>query len=257
MGELFNYYDVEPVSGKEITIGYHFPEVYVSEFDEVFCYAGICLNDIDECRKTFFMPPFYMVGKHSTDKNIAKKIKQFYRIADGCILLDDYLDHSFSHEHMYKKVKAGIRFPMPDTYYGVMDNYQEDKVLTRGVFGLTYEELTSIMEAYGKVMGTYGEYISYPKLTRSVRSANYCDMTDIWIPERFPYVAFSESGYRFSHVSLWGFYQHVQLLTGCQMTSVISRLLLKAGVDEETLKKLFELGQNIFYQTKVTKEVWK
>lgn len=250
MGELFNHYDIEPVSGKEITIGDCFPEVYISEFDEVFCYAGICLNDIDDYRRTSFMHPYDMVGKHSTDKNIAKKIKQFYRIADGCILLGDYPDQPFMSKHVYKKVKVGIRFPMPDTYYGVMVNYQEDKALTRAVFGLTYEELTFLLESYGKIMGTYSEYISYPKLTRSIRSVNYCDMTDIWIPEKFPYVAFSESGYRFSHVSLWGFYRHVQLLTGCQMTSVISRLLLKEGVSEETLKDCLNWGKRSFIRQK-------
>lgn len=257
MGELFNYFDVEPVCGKDITIGDNFPELYISDLDEVFCYAGICLNDIDDRRKASFMHPYYMVGRHSTDKNIAKKIKRFYRIAEGCIVLDNYLDNHFRNERIYKKVDVGIRFPMPDTYYGVLTNYQEDKALTRAVFGLTCKELTDLLEVYGKVMGTYSEYISYPKLTRSIRSVNYCAMTDIWIPEKFPYIAFSESGYRFSHVSLWGFYQHVQLLTGCRMSSVISQCLLKAGVDEETLKRLFELGKTIYHQTKVTKVTWE
>lgn len=191
---------------------------------------------------------------HSTDKNIAKEIKQFYRIAEACIVLDNYQDYHLESERIYKKVDAGIRFPMPDANYGVLTNYQEDKALTRAVFGLTCEELTDLLEAYGKVMGTY---ISYPKLTRSIRSVNDCDMPDIWIPEKFPYIAFSESGYRFSHVSLWGFYKHIQLLTGCRMSSVISQCLLKAGVDEETLKRLFKLGKTIFYQTKMTKVIWE
>lgn len=52
---------------------------------------------------------------------------------------------------------------------------------------------------------------------------------------------------------LYGGYRYLQLLTGCQMTSVIRRLLLKEGVREETLKRLFELGKTVFYQTKVTK----
>ena len=36
MGELFNRYEVDAIQGKDITIGSHFPEVFVSETDEVF-----------------------------------------------------------------------------------------------------------------------------------------------------------------------------------------------------------------------------
>ena len=90
-----------------------------------------------------------------------------------------------------------------------------------------------------------------------MRSMNYCDMTDVWIPEKFPYVAFSESGYEFSHISLWGFYRHVQLFTGCKLSSSISQLFLKNGIDEDTLKSLFEIGRSIYHQTKVTKATWE
>lgn len=31
MGELFNYFDVEPVHGKDITIGDNFPELRIPE----------------------------------------------------------------------------------------------------------------------------------------------------------------------------------------------------------------------------------
>ena len=253
MGELFNRYDVDAVKGKDITIGSYFPEVFVSETDEVFCYLGICLND--ESRRYTFMHPYYMQGRHSTDKKIAKEIRGFYRLTEGCIILDGYVDNTFWGDRLYKKIDVGIRFPHPDTYYAVLVDREEDKDLTRAVFGSTCDEIESVLTAYAKIVGTYSEYFTYPKLTRSIRSNNYCDMTDVWIPEKFPYVAFSESGYEFSHISLWGFYRHIQLFTGCRLSSAISLLFLKTGVSEDTLKNIFEIGRSIYHQTKVTKAV--
>ena len=255
MGELFERYNVDAAKGKDITIGHCFPEIFVSEKDEVFCYLGICLND--ESRSFTFMHPYYMQGKHSTDKKIAKEIKGFYRLADGCIILDAYVDDAFRGERLYKKLDVGVRFPHPDMYFAVLVDQKEDCQLTRAVFGLTCDEIASVLTAYAKIVGTYDEYFSYPKLTRSIRSMNYCDMTDVWIPEKFPYVAFSESGYKFSHISLWGFYRHIQLFTGCKLGSTISQLFLKTGVSTDTLKNLFEIGRSIYYQTKVTKTAWK
>lgn len=199
------------------------------------------------------MHPYYRKGKHSTDKKIAKEIKGFYRLAEGCIILDEYVDNRFWGEHTYKKIDVGIRFPHPDTYYAVLVNHKEDTDLTRAIFGLACDELESVLEANAKIVGTYNEYFTYPKLTRSIRSMNYCDMMDVWIPEKFPYIAFSESGYEFSHISLWGCYRHVQLFTGNKLSSAISQLFVKTGVSEDVLKRLFDIGRTIYHQTKVTK----
>lgn len=254
MRELFERYDAAPVEGKDITIGNLFPEIFISEDDEVFCYLGICLENQELHKRSCFMQPYYMKGKHSTDESIAKKIRDFYRLAEGCIVLDKYVDNNFKKDRIYKRIDAVIHFPMPDTYFAVLVNQQEDEELTRAVFGLTYDEISVLLKAYAKTFGTYNEYISYPKLTRSSRSANSCDMTDVWIPESFPYVAFEESRFLFSHVSLWGFYRHVQLLTRCKLTSTASQILLKAGANETVLKRLFEIGRTIYYQTKVMRE---
>lgn len=124
MGELFNRYDVDAVKGKDITIGKFFPEVFVSETDEVFCYLGICLND--ESRRYTFMHPYYMQGKHSTGKKFAKDIRGFYRLLEGCVILDKYVDHTFRGDKLYKKIDVGIRFPYPDTYYAVLVDRKED-----------------------------------------------------------------------------------------------------------------------------------
>lgn len=254
MGELFERYDAAPVKGKDIMIGNLFPEIFISEDDKVFCYLGICLENQELHKRSCFMHPYYMQGKHSTDKRVAKEIKDFYRLAEGCIVLDKYVDADSRNDRIYKRIDADIRFPALDTYYAVMVDRREDDELTRAVFGLTYDEINILLKAYAKTIGTYNEYISYPKLTRSGRSANSCDMTDVWIPESFPYVAFEESRFLFSHVSLWGFYRHVQLLARCKLTSTASQILLKAGANEPVLKRLFEIGRTIYYQTKVMRE---
>ena len=118
-----------------------------------------------------------------------------------------------------------------------------------------YDDITELIEAYGKMMGTYRELYTYPKLTRSFNNTNFCDITELWIPETFPYVAFNDSSYDFSHVSLYGFYRHIQLLTEYKLTSLVSQALMKSGLCEDILKKVFNIGRGFFYQTKATRDI--
>lgn len=255
MGELFNRYPGEILQGQDITISNGYANLFISERDDVFCYTGICLNEENALHRGLFAYPFYMDGKHSTDKKIANKICKFYRIADGCIYLDEYVDGQFYGDRNYKKIDIGFRLPSADTYYGVLLNQEEDEDLTQAVFGLACYELEKLLEAYAKIFGTYNDYFQYPRLTRSPRATNFCDMTDVWIPEKFPYITFKESGQEFSHVSLWGFYRHIQLLTGCRLNTVVSKVLLQNGADEVLLKRVFRLGENCWHQEKVTKSI--
>lgn len=255
MGELFERYDAEPMNGKDITICDHFPAVFISESDEVYCYPGICLNDDNHRNKAGFMHPYYMIGKHSTDSSISDEITGFYRIADGCIVLDDYIDCRLRSKQLFKKINTGIKFSLPGSYYAVFVDQEEDEELTRAIFGLTYGELTILLDAYAKVMGTCRDFYTYPRLTRSVNKENFCDLTELWIPKQFPYVTFSENGFDFSHVSMWGLYRHLQLLTGCKINSMFSQVLLKNGATVEVFNNLFNIGKTVFYQTKVTKTV--
>lgn len=252
MGELFERFNVEPMQGKDITIGDFFPEIFISETDEVYCYPGICLADEERSIKASFMRPFYMKGRHSDDSSIVDEIDGFYRIIEGCIVLDDYVDRKFHRKQLFKRIKSGIRFPHPDSYYAVFVDREEDEELTRAVFGLTYKELTTLLDAYAKVMDTCYAFYTYPKLTRSIANVNFCDLTECWIPERFPYVTFNENGYDFSHVSLWGMYRHMQLITNRRNNSLFSQALLNCGATEDILNRLFKIGTRINCQIKVT-----
>ena len=256
MGHLFDRFDVEPVKGKDITIEDCDCQLFVSETDSVFYYPGMCLYDEDRRGRISFMRPYYLREKHSTDDIVTQEVKGFYRIIDGCFVLDQYVDGRYYGDRLYKKLNCGVRFACPASCdYGVFVNREEDKELTRKIFGLTYYELTDLLDAYAKMMGTNHDYFTYPKLTRSIKNTNFCDITEYWIPETFPYIAFNESMYDFSHVSLFGFYRYIQLLTGRKLNSLISQLLMREGLEEEILKKTFDIGKRSFNQTKVTRDI--
>ena len=256
MGILFDRFDVAPIKGENITIGDCGFEFFISETDGVFYYPGMCLYDEERRGRASFMHPCYMRGKHSKDKIVTQEVKGFYRIVDSCIVLDKFVDDCYYSDGLYKKIVCGVRLASPASCdYGVFVNREEDEELTRKVFGLTYYELTELLEAYAKMIGTNHDYFTYPKLTRSIQNTNFCDITGCWIPETFPYVAFNESMYDFSHVSLFGFYRHIQLLTGYKLNSLISQALIKEGLNEEILKKVFDIGKGILNRTKVTREI--
>ena len=253
MIKLFDRFAVDILRGKDITMGKYFPGLFISDHDEVFYYSGVRLSDDVEKKSNGFAFPYYMSEKHSTDPSIANEITGFYRVIDGCIVIDDFVDSGFYSRRFFKKIDAAVRYPSSDRRYGVFVDRKEDEELTRTIFGFTYDELTLLLEVYAKIMGTHNEWRSYPRITRSFKNEFSCDLSSMWIPESFPHIAFDEGGYHFSHVSLWGFYRQLQLLTCYRENSIFSRVLLKYGAKPEILKRLFEIGENIHYQTKVIK----
>ena len=92
MGKHFDRFDVEVLQGKDIAMGKYFPGLFISDYDEVFYYAGVrLLNDVDkECNGFVF--PYYMSEKQSNDSSISDEIAGFYRVIDGCIVIDDFVD---------------------------------------------------------------------------------------------------------------------------------------------------------------------
>ena len=68
----------------------------------------------------------------------------------------------------------------------------------------------------------------------------------MWIPANFPYIAFQESGYYYSNISLYGFYQHVKFMTQNYSDSSISKKLIANGLNPEILKHLSNMGTHSF-----------
>ena len=255
MDNLFHRYEAIEQQGSEITIPDYFPAIYVSEDNDIYCYMGIFLNETQRDVR-LHMNPYYMHGKHSTDNKFAAQIKGFFRIISGYIAVDHFIDNQYR-DMKYKKVDAHISFPVAaETYFGVLINRDEDEMLTRAIFGSTYSELSSILEGYAKILGTYNMYTQYPRITRSVRSMNYCDITDVLIPEQFPYVTFGDSGHDFSHVSLWGFYRYIKLLLSDSTTSQIGKALLKADVSETVMDVILRITDYPYHLSKITKEIF-
>lgn len=252
MSELFDQYDVPKIEGNQITIPDHFPAIYVSEDDEVYCFVGVLLDGENRHSIDLHAQPYYMRGMHSTAKKLGAKIKGFFRIAAGCIYLDNYVDNQYDAHKEYKLIEASIQYPTAaSTYYGVRGHEE----LTRKIFGLTCAELESVLEAYAKALGTYTPYIQYPRLTRSVRAQNYCDLTNLWIPKQFPYITFEESGFDFSHMSLWGFYRHLQLMLKTAQFD-FAKALRSAGADEAVLQALLKIDYYPYHcLPTVTKDV--
>lgn len=89
MGKLFDQTQSDPICAKDIVISRHGPMIFISEHDDVFCYTGILLKERDVHLETL---PYYFEGKHSTDKEVKSGARGFFRISQGCILLDHFID---------------------------------------------------------------------------------------------------------------------------------------------------------------------
>lgn len=260
--DLYQSISAIEIIGKDITFPEtHLKAIYLSERGQLFCYVGIC--ECDENRRNLVNSwPYYMVGKHSY--HYFKKIIGMYRLAYGCILLCGFLDHETYNKDTYKQLTDYfIQLPYPaNCYYGILKEnmpgvsnaFEENEELTRDCFGLTYDELEKFTEAYAKAIGAYSPYLHYPKVTRSLKSNNFCDITGAWIPAGFPYIAFSDSGYAFSHVSLYGFYRYIGALLGMSFKNGIYKEL-ETFTSDDIIEKIRSIDDYFPFEQIVTHNV--
>ena len=245
MGKLFDSYDEQVEYGQEITIC-PLPAVFVSDKDDVFCYTGMHLqHDISDTQGLGYSP-HYINGKHSTGKN-SDKITGFYRIKEGCIFLDEFLDSEKYGAARYKKIDIIVDLPKVGTVsYSVLRRLEntrhEDVELTRAVFGFTQDELESVFRSYWKLQGydsNTAEIHGYrhPRLTRS-SNVNYCNITGATIPDRFPYISLTGGGY--SYISLHGFFKATRFLIDATVLPQFKDVMKDSDVADNTLSKLEE-----------------
>lgn len=123
-----------------------------------------------------------------------------------------------------------------ESYFGVIERTSrgEDIELTRQVFGGTLEDIESVAMALSKTIGR-----RQPRVTFSRTRNNSCDISGCLIPRNFPYLAFEDSQYDWSHVSLHAFYRILSLLCPGRGSSV-QHALIEEGASPETLKVLLE-----------------
>lgn len=256
LSELYETLDSTEVKGEDIVIPDHAHNaMYISQRGDVFCYLGICSRNSDRISAKSW--PYYLVGKHT--QQCKKQIRGFFKIKNGCILLDKFVDHEYYNDKYYKQLKNYV-VSLPSTnscYFGIMKrveserswSFEENEELTRACFGLTFAELEYILKIYAERLGVSHEYGQYPRVTRSLRQNNFCDLTELWIPEGFPYIAFHQSSYDYSHVSLYGFYRHMGLLLSMDKAS---KIFEHKSFAENIIVRL---RNYLPYEIKVTREI--
>jgi hypothetical protein len=228
LSELYQTIDSPEEQGKRIVLPDSSTKaIYLSQRGELFCYSGIYGRDKDKV--SFHSWPYYLHGKHTT--SCGKHMKGLFRIKNGCIMLTGFIDHEFYNNSRYKQlVNYIMRLPtVNNSYFGIEKRietegswyFEENKELSRACFGLSYSELEFLVKVYAEKLGTYNSYAQYPRITRSLKNDNYCDITGSWIPAGFPYISFNDSGYAFAHVSLFGFYRHVGAMLSMGKSSQI------------------------------------
>ena len=209
--------DLHFIPADEVVLPPFFPKVFESNEGELFVYLGAILNN--GMRMGLNCSPYWAYKKHSTDELVQEGILGFYRLKSGVIFKDEFIDG--------------------ETYlpFEVEENSED----TRKAFGLTYDELSDVLRAYGCIFELGGAYSPQPRITRSNQRNNCCDLSHAWIPAGFPYIAFDTNEYPFSHVSLGAFYGHLRLLLLHDQRSKIWQNMIALGVAKDILAQITEM----------------
>ena len=257
--KLYEKINEEEILCKNLKLPKCFPEIYIDEYDNVFCYIGV----VDKDRISLNSSPYYLQEKKSSEAK--KYIRGYFKIQNGEIVIDNkFIDekNSFNDDAKCKIISANVHFPTPnDMSFAIYCNkYPElDDEITRKVFGLTYKETKELLIHFNdifQISKTNSFYNKYPSITRSISSDNFCDISDLWIPKGYPYISFNESDYIYSHVSLYSFYNTIKFITNYSLESPISKKLLELGLNKNILENLFKFDNDIFSNIKITKSYY-
>ncbi len=226
----------------ETVIPRHFPKVYERKSGDIIIYLGAISK---ESREMFIGGcPFWLEGKHSTDEAVNKAIRGFYRLENGVIFQDSFLDNDTLFPFEVIESNEYVDLPVAaSSYFGIcaFETHKENSIATRQAFGLTYEELDSVLGAYGEFFKLGNCYQRFPRITRATQRDNCCDLSNAWIPRNFPYITFDESDCLFSHVSLGAFYEHLRLLLLHGSRSAVWRAMVRLGAEEELLERIVDM----------------
>lgn len=145
--------------------------------------------------------------------------------------------------HLFLPRKTNPRF-------SIQKSGEDCDELTRQFFGLTFDELTSLVSSYETASGH--QRCGPARVTCSLKY-NTCDLTGALIPREFPYITFTNSDFIWSHISLSGFYSHIAFLLMNGPQSEFYLRLLDEGCSAETLNNVRKLVLN--YKAIVGKEL--
>jgi hypothetical protein len=222
------------VSGGDVDISsWHGGELVVDVAGNAHCYVGYTSTNQP------FDLPYYSPSVALRD-NDGRASYRFVELRRGMLRKTGFL-----RDDDYYRVLDDRWLILPrgaESYFGVVerDSRGEDVELTRQIFGGTREDIESVATALSKVVGRgYHAMVQLPRVTFSRTRNNSCDISGSLIPKDFPYLAFENSQYDRSHVSLHAFYRLLSFLCPGEPRPV-QRALLEAGVFPEVLNALLE-----------------
>lgn len=205
------------------------PELFRTEAGRFVCYYGYKPRRIAEKDHCFALSVAFRDGE-SLDSS------RFIKLENGALIWGYE-----PNENLYHLPEMNVDLPQGTSRdFGVYGNDGVlDEEAARQIFGLLFEELKSLVECYEEAAGHQGQRKG--RVTSSNRLDNICNLTGAYIPMNFPYVAFSKSGYMWSHVSIFGFYCHLAFLMKSGTSSPFYKRLYSVGVNEEILKRVSEI----------------
>lgn len=211
--------------------------IAVSSSGEAFFYVGYRREDQPHDI------PYYAVSVAARDGR-KEDSRRLVRFIGGTLTFDFFLR---AHETYQLIDDRFVALPSgADSYFGVLikGSRAEDENLTRQLFGATINELSAVAAAFGELTGRVSRsYSEAGRVTFSRSRNNDCDVSACLIPRNFPYLAFEQAQYDWSHISLYGFYRLLAFLCSGGRESPIKRGLLDAGLEGELLHRLIKCGQ--------------
>lgn len=214
---------------------WHGGELISSVDGDVRCYLGY------RSERQPFDLPWYSPSVALRDKD-GRDSRRFVELRGGLLCTS-----SLPRAEQPQKLLADRWLRLPrgtDSFFGVIDSETRrlDEELTRQLFGGTRDDIESVAKALAHVVGRrFHEIVQLPRVTFSKTRNNCCDLTGCLIPKDFPYLAFDQSQYAWSHVSLFGFYRLLGFL--CSSRSAVREAMERSGLAASAIDMLVDAGE--------------
>ncbi len=221
------------VLGSKIDVAdWHGPGIFVDLIGNIHCIVGYRTKDQPKDI------PYYHPSVAAKDRDCRSSYR-FVELRKGTLAKSGFLRDD---QHYRRIDDCWLVFPSgADSYFGVIKKHDRavEELMTRQLFGGTAEEITTVASVLARLMGRgYHEAVRLPRVTFSKTRQNECDITGCLIPKDFPYVAFEDSQYAWSHVSLHGFWRLLSFLCGRTSANALRTAMLDSDLEAELLDAL-------------------
>lgn len=205
------------------------------EHGGAFCYMGFSPKD-DKADL-----PYYNVSVAGRNKAFQSS-DQFVLLKDGSLRFTTYFSPSRNYIVRHDRQ---LQLPIgTDSMFGVLrEDRSLDEDMTRSVFGATFHEIELVAASIASITGhpVFKEF-RLPRVTFSKKRSNSCDLTGCLIPREFPYVAFNQAQFHWSHVSLHAIYRILAFFGGEERNNPFRNALHDRGIQNELIERLAKVG---------------